>query len=114
MGSMEYSVLRWKYQRNLELPKMSSLGFGQQFLDDGNDSRRYNTDRPRVAMPNEDRCLAITLKRNRQNRAPYLSSQPSAATGTTVSKQTLNTRLGHIDLYARRLLRYGPLTVSND
>ncbi|GFW57282.1 uncharacterized protein TNCV_541961 [Trichonephila clavipes] len=70
-------LYRWKYQRNLKLLKVSSLGLGN---DVGNVSRRCNTDRPRVTMPNEDRCLAVNPKRSRRNRAFYLPHQLSAVT----------------------------------
>ncbi|GFU01984.1 uncharacterized protein TNCV_1524641 [Trichonephila clavipes] len=58
-----------------------------RFQNDGNVSRRYNTDRPRVTTPNEDQCLAVIPKRSRQRRASDLSRQLSATAGTTVSKQ---------------------------
>ncbi|GFX02581.1 hypothetical protein TNCV_728351 [Trichonephila clavipes] len=37
----------------------------------------------------------------------------SVATGSTVSKQTMNRRLGHIGLYAPRLLRCVLLTATH-
>ncbi|GFV67608.1 transposable element Tcb1 transposase [Trichonephila clavipes] len=51
---------------------------------------------PRVTTPNEDRYLAVTAKRNRRSTASDLSRQLSSATGTTVSRQTVYRRLGHI------------------
>ncbi|GFW75362.1 hypothetical protein TNCV_4190161 [Trichonephila clavipes] len=50
----------------------------QQFQDDGNVSRRYNTEHPQVTTPNEDRCLAVTPKRNRRygNRPLPSTIQP--------------------------------------
>ncbi|GBM74805.1 hypothetical protein AVEN_141726-1 [Araneus ventricosus] len=74
----------------------------QRFQDDGNVSRCYSRGRPRVTTPNEDRYLAVTAKRNRRSTASDLSRQLSSATGTTVSRQTVYRRLGHIGLYARR------------
>ncbi|GFU57968.1 transposable element Tcb2 transposase [Trichonephila clavipes] len=63
-------VPSWRYPRNLESPKVSSPGFGnERFQDD--------------------------------------------ATGTTVSRQTRYRRLGHICLYARRPVRYFPLTATH-
>ncbi|GFX06752.1 HTH_Tnp_Tc3_2 domain-containing protein [Trichonephila clavipes] len=85
----------------------------QRFQDDGNVSRCYSTGHPRVTMPNEDRYLAVTSKRNRRNTASDLSRQLSSATGTTVSKQTVYGRLGHIGLYARRPVRCVPLTATH-
>ncbi|GFT27108.1 transposable element Tcb1 transposase [Trichonephila clavipes] len=50
--------------------------------------------------------LAVTAKRNRRSTASDLSRQLSSATGTTVSKQTVYRRLGHIGLYAPPGTRY--------
>ncbi|GFW19739.1 transposable element Tcb1 transposase [Trichonephila clavipes] len=76
-------VPSWKYPRNLESPRMSSPGFG-----------------------NDSKMMVI----NRWNTASDLSRQLSSATGTTVSRQTVYRRLGHIGLYARRPVRCVPLS----
>ncbi|GFU22958.1 transposable element Tcb1 transposase [Trichonephila clavipes] len=55
----------------------------------------------------------VTAKRNRRSTASDLSRQLSSATGTTVSRQTVNRRLGHIGLYARRPVRCVPLTATH-
>ncbi|GFV29462.1 HTH_Tnp_Tc3_2 domain-containing protein [Trichonephila clavipes] len=60
-----------------------------------------------------DRYLAVTAKRKRRSEASDLSRQLSSATGTTVSSQTVNRRLGHIGLYARRPVRFLPLTATH-
>ncbi|GFV15803.1 transposable element Tcb1 transposase [Trichonephila clavipes] len=85
----------------------------QRFQDDGNVSRCYSTGRTRVTTPNEDRYLAVTVKRNRRSTASDMSRQLSPAIGTTVSRQTVYRRLGHIGLYARRLVRCVPLTATH-
>ncbi|GFX16960.1 transposable element Tcb1 transposase [Trichonephila clavipes] len=89
----------------------------QRFQDDGNGSRCYSTGRSRVTTPNEDRYiyiyLAVTAKRNRRSTASEMSCQLSSATGTTVSRQTVYRRLGHIGLYARRPVRCVPLTATH-
>ncbi|GFX01446.1 HTH_Tnp_Tc3_2 domain-containing protein [Trichonephila clavipes] len=89
----------------------------QRFQDDGNVSRCYSTGRPRVTTPNEDRYiyiyLAVTAKRNRRSTASDLSRPLSSGTGTTVSRQTVYRRLGHIGLYDRRTVRRVPLTASH-
>ncbi|GFW81479.1 HTH_Tnp_Tc3_2 domain-containing protein [Trichonephila clavipes] len=82
----------------------------QRFRDDGNVSRCYRTSRPRVTTPNEDQYLEVIAKRNRWSIATDLSRQLSSATGTTVSRQTVYRRLGHIGLYARRPVRCVLLT----
>ncbi|GFW86670.1 transposable element Tcb1 transposase [Trichonephila clavipes] len=85
----------------------------QRFQDDGNVSRCYITCHPRVTTPNEDQYFAVTAKRSRRNTASDLSRQLSSATGTTVSRQTVYRRLGHIGLYARSPVRYVPLTATH-
>ncbi|GFV56517.1 transposable element Tcb2 transposase [Trichonephila clavipes] len=103
----------WKYPRNLESQRVSSPGFG-------NDSKMmvmgedvYSTGRPRVTTPIEDRYLAVTAKTNRRSAASNLSRQLSSVTSTTVSRQTVYRRLGHIGLYARRPVGCVPLTTTH-
>ncbi|GFU07478.1 transposable element Tcb1 transposase [Trichonephila clavipes] len=79
-------VPSWKYPRNLESPRVSSPGFG-----------------------NDSKMMII----NRRNTASDLSRQLSSATGTTVSRQTVYRRLGHIGLYARRPVRCVPLNATH-
>ncbi|GFV07966.1 BRCA1-associated protein [Trichonephila clavipes] len=55
----------------------------------------------------------FTAKRNRRSTASGLSRQLSSATGTTVSRQTVYRRLGHIGLYARRPVRCVPLIATH-
>ncbi|GFV51273.1 HTH_Tnp_Tc3_2 domain-containing protein [Trichonephila clavipes] len=52
------------------------------------------------------------ISRNRRSTASDLSRQLSSATGTTVSRQTVYRRLGHIGLYACRPVRCVPLTAT--
>ncbi|GFX21816.1 HTH_Tnp_Tc3_2 domain-containing protein [Trichonephila clavipes] len=85
----------------------------QRFQDDGNVSRCCSTGRPRVTTPNENLYLAVTAKRNRWSTASDLTRQLSSAIGTTVSRQTVYRRLGHIGLYARRPVRCVPLTATH-
>ncbi|GFV01422.1 transposable element Tcb1 transposase [Trichonephila clavipes] len=85
----------------------------QRFQDEGIEGRCYRTGRPGVTTPNEDRYLAVTAKRNRRRTTSDLSRHLSSATGTTVSRQTVYRRLGHICLYARRPVRCVPLTATH-
>ncbi|GFV35984.1 HTH_Tnp_Tc3_2 domain-containing protein [Trichonephila clavipes] len=85
----------------------------QRFQDDGNVRRCYGIGRTRGTTPNEDRYLAVTAKRNSRSIDSDLSRQLSSATGTTVSRQTMYRRLGHIGLYARRSVRCVPLTATH-
>ncbi|GFV37685.1 transposable element Tcb1 transposase [Trichonephila clavipes] len=80
----------------------------ERFQDDGNVSRCYSTDNPRGTTPNEDRYLAVTAKRNKWSTASDLSRQLSSSTSTTVSRQAVYRRLGHIGLYDRRPVRCVP------
>ncbi|GFW13580.1 HTH_Tnp_Tc3_2 domain-containing protein [Trichonephila clavipes] len=57
--------------------------------------------------------LAVTAKRNRQSTASDLSRQLSSATGTTVSRQTVYRRLGHIGLYVHKPVGCVPLTANH-
>ncbi|GFX84454.1 transposable element Tcb2 transposase [Trichonephila clavipes] len=92
-------------------------GLWKRSQDDVNVSRCYSTGRLRVTTPNEDRYiyiyLTVTAKRNRRSTASDLSRQLSSATGTTVLRQTVYRRLGHIGLYARRPVRCVPLTATH-
>ncbi|GFT00068.1 transposable element Tcb1 transposase [Trichonephila clavipes] len=57
--------------------------------------------------------LAVTAKRNRQSTSSDLSRQLSSATCTTVSRQIVYRRLGHIGQYARRPVTCVPLTATH-
>ncbi|GFT97202.1 transposable element Tcb2 transposase [Trichonephila clavipes] len=85
LNDWNVDVPSWKYPRNLESLRVSSPGFG-----------------------NDSKMMII----NRRSTAPDLSRQLSSATGTTVSRQTVYRRLGHIGLYARRPVRWVPLTAT--
>ncbi|GFS99296.1 transposable element Tcb1 transposase [Trichonephila clavipes] len=85
----------------------------QQFQDDGNGSRCYNTCRPRVTTPNENRYFAVTAESNKRITASDLYRQLSSAIGTTVFRQNVYRRLRYIGLYARRPVRCVPLTATH-
>ncbi|GFT43139.1 transposable element Tcb1 transposase [Trichonephila clavipes] len=77
-------VPSWKYPRNLESPRVSSPGFG-------NDSKM--------------------MKQTKHSIRPVSSALFSI--GTTVSRQTVYRRLGHFGLYARRPFSCVPLTATH-
>ncbi|GFX43745.1 transposable element Tcb1 transposase [Trichonephila clavipes] len=85
----------------------------KRFQDDGNVSRCYSTSRHRVTTPNDDRYLAVTAKRNGRSTSSDRYRQVFSATGTSVSRQNVYRRLGHIGLYARRPVRCVPLTATH-
>ncbi|GFX34375.1 transposable element Tcb1 transposase [Trichonephila clavipes] len=91
IGRLECGRTQLEVSEESESPKVSFPGFG-------NDSKIM---------------LSVTAKRNRRNTASDLSRQLSSATGTTVSRQTVYRRLGHIGLYARRPVRSVPLTATH-
>ncbi|GFU38325.1 HTH_Tnp_Tc3_2 domain-containing protein [Trichonephila clavipes] len=101
IGRQECGRTQLEVYEELGIPQSVICRFWQRFQDDGNVSRCYSTGRPRIITPNEDRYLAVTFKRNRCSTASDLSRQLSSDNGTTVSRQTVYRRLGHIGLYAR-------------
>ncbi|GFW45351.1 transposable element Tcb1 transposase [Trichonephila clavipes] len=112
IGRLECGRSQLEVSEELGITQSVTSRLWQRFQDDGNVSRCYSTGRLRVPTPNEDRYLAVT-KRNRRNTASDLSRQLSSATGTTISRQTVYRRLGHIGLYTRRPVRYIPLTATH-
>ncbi|GBO27851.1 Transposable element Tcb1 transposase [Araneus ventricosus] len=113
IGRLECGRTQLEVSEELGIAQSVISRLCQRFQDDGNVSRCYSTGLPRVTTPNEDRYLAVTAKRNRRSTASDLSRQLSSATGTTVSRQTVYRRLGHIGLYARRPVRCVPLTATH-
>ncbi|GFX01070.1 HTH_Tnp_Tc3_2 domain-containing protein [Trichonephila clavipes] len=113
IGRLECGRTQLEVSEELGITQSVISRLWQRFQDDGNVSRCYNTGRPRVTTPNKDRYLAATAKRNRRSIASDQSRQLSSATGTTVSRQTVYKRLGHIGLYARRPVRCVPLTATH-
>ncbi|GFT49278.1 transposable element Tcb1 transposase [Trichonephila clavipes] len=107
-------VPSWKYPRILESPRVSSPGFG-----DDSKMMIMLVDVTTQVSPELQRrmrtgiYLAVTAKRNRRSTASDLSRQLPSATGTTVSRQTVYRRLGHIGAYARRPVRCVPLTATH-
>ncbi|GFT99038.1 transposable element Tcb2 transposase [Trichonephila clavipes] len=115
IGRLVYGRTQLEVSEELGIAQRVLSRLWQRCQDDGIVSRCYSTGGPRVTTPNEDRCVcfAVTAKRNRRSTASDLSRQLSSATGTTVSRQTVYRRLGHIGLYARRLIRCVPLTATH-
>ncbi|GFX98226.1 transposable element Tcb1 transposase [Trichonephila clavipes] len=113
IGRLECGRTQLEISEEVGIAQIVISRLWQRFQDDGNVSRCYSTGRPRVTTPNEDRYLVVTAKTNRRITASDLSRQLSSATGTTVSRQTVCRRLGHIGLYARRPVRCVPLTATH-
>ncbi|GFT90787.1 transposable element Tcb2 transposase [Trichonephila clavipes] len=115
IGRLEWGRTQLEVSEELGIARSVLSRLWQRFQNDGNVSRCYSTGRPRVTTPKEDRYiyLAVTAKRNRRSTASDLSRQLSSATCTTVSRQTVYRRLGHIGLYARRPVRCVSLTATH-
>ncbi|GFU55391.1 HTH_Tnp_Tc3_2 domain-containing protein [Trichonephila clavipes] len=113
IGRPECGRIQLEVSEELGIAQSVISKIWQRFQDDGNVSRCYSTGRPRVTTPNEDRYLAVTDNRNIRSTASDLSRQLSSANATTVSRQTVYRRLGHIGLYARRPVRCVPLTATH-
>ncbi|GFS97353.1 HTH_Tnp_Tc3_2 domain-containing protein [Trichonephila clavipes] len=85
----------------LEISQSVISRLWQRCQDDGNVSRCYSTGRPELQRRMRTGIyiyLVVTAKRNRRSTASDLSRQLSSAAGTTVSRQTVYRRLGHIGL----------------
>ncbi|GFU95471.1 HTH_Tnp_Tc3_2 domain-containing protein [Trichonephila clavipes] len=102
-------VPSWKYPRNLESPGVSFPGFG-------NDSK--------IMVMGVDVTAQVATKLQRRMRTgirhllpteteEHSIRQLSSATDTTVSRQIVYRRLGHIGLYARRPVRCVPTTATH-
>ncbi|GFV84920.1 HTH_Tnp_Tc3_2 domain-containing protein [Trichonephila clavipes] len=102
-----------KYHEELGINQSFISRLWQRFQDDGNVSKCNSTGRSQLTMPNDDRYLAVTAKRNRRSTALDLSHQLSSVTGTTVLWQTMYRGLGHIGLYASRPVRCFSLTETH-
>ncbi|GFY03069.1 transposable element Tc1 transposase [Trichonephila clavipes] len=113
IGRLECGRTQLEVSEELGIAQSVIYRLWKRFQDDGNVSRCYSTGHPRVTTQNEDRYLAVTAKRKRRSTASDLSRQLSSATGTTVSRQTVYRRLGHIGLYARMPVRCVPLTATH-
>ncbi|GFX83824.1 HTH_Tnp_Tc3_2 domain-containing protein [Trichonephila clavipes] len=98
IGRLECGRTQLEVSEELVIAQSVISRLWHRFQDDGN-VRCYSTGRPRVTTPNEDQYLAVIAKRNERSTASDLSSQLTSATGTTVSRQTVYRRLGHIGLY---------------
>ncbi|GFW44476.1 transposable element Tcb1 transposase [Trichonephila clavipes] len=111
-GQLECRRTQLEVSEELVIAQSVISRLWQRFQDGGNGSRCYSTGHPRDTTPYEDQYLAVTAKRNGRSTASDVSRQLSSATGTTVSRQTVYRRLGHIGLYARRPVRCVPLTAT--
>ncbi|GFT42885.1 a disintegrin and metalloproteinase with thrombospondin motifs 7 [Trichonephila clavipes] len=86
IGRLECGRTQLEVSEELGIAQSVISRLWKRFQDYGNMSRCYSTGHPRVTTPTN---------------------------GTTVSRQTVYRRLGHIGLYARRPVRCVPLTATH-
>ncbi|GFV96681.1 transposable element Tcb1 transposase [Trichonephila clavipes] len=113
IGRLECERTQLEVTEELRIAPSVIYWLCQQFQDDGNVNRCYSTGHPRVTTLNEDQYLAVTSKRNRRSTASDPSRQLSSVTSTTVSRQTVYRRLGHIGLHTRRPVKCVPLNATH-
>ncbi|GFY11742.1 transposable element Tcb1 transposase [Trichonephila clavipes] len=75
IGRLECGRTQLEVSEELGIAQCVISRLWQRFQDDGNVNRCYSTVRPRITTPNEDRYLAVNVKRNRRSTASDLSRQ---------------------------------------
>ncbi|GFV93540.1 transposable element Tcb1 transposase [Trichonephila clavipes] len=85
------------------------LEYGRTQLEASEEHGIAQSERSLRGFGNDSKMMVI----NRRNTTSDLSRQLSSDTGTTVSRQTVYRRLGHIGLYGRKSVRYVPLTATH-
>ncbi|GFU28588.1 transposable element Tcb1 transposase [Trichonephila clavipes] len=111
IGRLECGLNQLEASEELGIAQSVIYRLWQRFQNDGNVSRCYSTGCPRVTTPNEDRYIFGSYCQKKQTE--HSIKPVSSATGTTVSRETVYKRLGHIGLYARRPVRCDPLTATH-
>ncbi|GFY19822.1 HTH_Tnp_Tc3_2 domain-containing protein [Trichonephila clavipes] len=97
IGRLECGRTQLEVSEELGIAQSMISRLWQRFQDDGNVSRCYSTGRPRITTPNQDRYIFGSYCQKKQMEHSIRSV--SSATGTTVSRQTVYRRLGHIVVY---------------
>ena len=75
----------------------------------GNAMRKHDGGRGRKTTPQQDRCVSLVAKRNRNLTPSQIAADLATATGTRVSARTISRRLNQDGLYARKLVKCIPL-----
>ncbi|GFX04947.1 HTH_Tnp_Tc3_2 domain-containing protein [Trichonephila clavipes] len=87
------------------------ISYAVKLLDDWNGRRTQLEVSEELGITRN--VISRLWQRFQDDEYSIMSRQLSSDTGTTVSRQTVNRRLGHIDLYARRPVRCVPLTATH-
>ncbi|GFV74155.1 transposable element Tcb1 transposase [Trichonephila clavipes] len=99
IGRLECGRTQLEVSEKLGIAQSAISRLWQRFHDDCNVSRCYSS--------------GIFGSYCQKKQTEHSIRPVSSATGTTVSRQTVYRRLGHIGLYARRPVRYVPLTATH-
>ncbi|GFW09644.1 transposable element Tc1 transposase [Trichonephila clavipes] len=131
-----------KYPRNLESPRVSSRGFGndskmmegrgvtsvaaefgiahsiisrlwRQFQTTGTAIRGCSSGRLRGTTPADDRCIVLQVRKKRRQTAEEIARHTTQAIGRPISRFTVARRLHGGGLFARRPVRCVPLTPAH-
>ncbi|GFV26240.1 transposable element Tcb1 transposase [Trichonephila clavipes] len=105
IGQLECGLTQLQVSEELGITQCHLQSLAQRIQDDGNVSRCYSTGSPRGTQQRMRTGRRQFLPKKQTNTASDRSRQLSSGTGTTVSRQTVYRRLGHIDLYTRRPVR---------
>ncbi|GFW46473.1 transposable element Tcb1 transposase [Trichonephila clavipes] len=109
IGRLECGRSQLEVSEKLGIARSIFSRLWQRFQDDANVSSCYAPELQRRMRTG----IWQLLPKETRSTASDLSRQLSSATSTTVSRQTVYRRLGHIGLYARRPVRCVPLTATD-
>ncbi|GFX34483.1 alpha-ketoglutarate-dependent dioxygenase alkB-like protein [Trichonephila clavipes] len=73
----------------------------------------FSSGRPRGTTPADDRYIVLQARRNRRQTAGEIARHTTQATGRPISRFTVARRLHGGGLFARRPVRYVPLTPAH-
>ncbi|GFW14795.1 transposable element Tcb2 transposase [Trichonephila clavipes] len=85
----------------------------RQFQTTGTAIRGFSSSRPRGTTPADDRYIVLQARRNRRQTAGEIARHPTQATGRPIPRFTVARRLHGGGLFARRPVRYVPLTPAH-
>ncbi|GFW26580.1 transposable element Tcb2 transposase [Trichonephila clavipes] len=85
----------------------------RQFQTTGTAIRGFSSGRPRGTTPADDRYIVLQARRNRRQTAGEIARHTTQATGRPISRFTVARRLHGGGLFARRPVRFAPLTPAH-
>ncbi|GFS91992.1 transposable element Tcb2 transposase [Trichonephila clavipes] len=101
VGKLEGSQTQAEVAQAIGVSQSGISRIWNHVLETGRAGRRPGQGRRWATSPNEDRYLVLTAWRLRNMNATLLQQRLRSATGTTVSTQTVRSRLHGVGLYAR-------------